>query len=405
MKKRIIVLTIAIIIIITIFLPVNTQHEEQFSAYSKKWNDISKFREDMKKEGYKTNCIVSNPMILKDWKNPKNTLFVVIGVEKEYSPFEMESIIDFLHDGGKTIIADDFGYANSLSKEITKSLSQSQQFSVTFYKEKLWDDNYDTNLSFPIVNTSINNVPFKILLNEPTGLIIDGKTNVIANSSKKSFIDLNGNNQADLEEKGPIPIIVKARVGEGTVVFISDSGLFTNDLWNKKGYDNAKFTKTLIQSLLISENGKDLNEHNIVFDESRHQEQYTNKAYQVIDISILLTTNPMIRALFLITIIIILFCILITIKGKENWSHKFDLSLCKARTYPNTIEWQQNQLRQIILRKAGLDSKMSVPDINRLDINELSKRIKDPILINFIFTKKHYSEHEIMELLGRIQRW
>ena len=133
-----------------------------FSAYQDGSGDIQPFLEDVEKynihqqgsiyytgpddndgvNDYKTRSIVSTPtLLLGEMIEPEKTLYVAVGIEKSYTPEEINAIETFLARGGSAIIADDFGNANQLSKD----------FGVTFYGGQFYDENFDKNSNFTIV--------------------------------------------------------------------------------------------------------------------------------------------------------------------------------------------------------------------------------------------------------------
>ena len=60
---------------------VNISNTNQLSAYDDDWNDMSAFREDLNEMGIDTRSLVSSPLLLADIEDPRNTTFVVAGVE------------------------------------------------------------------------------------------------------------------------------------------------------------------------------------------------------------------------------------------------------------------------------------------------------------------------------------
>jgi hypothetical protein len=145
---------------------ISPDTEPLFSAYSDGENDLSSFIEDVEKLNYNTKgslyyagsedndgvndyevrAIVSSPvLLLGDMVDPEKTLYIAVGIEKGYSPDEVNAINRFLQRGGHAIIADDFGEANYLSKD----------YGVTFYGGQFYDENFDKNANYTIVQSAM----------------------------------------------------------------------------------------------------------------------------------------------------------------------------------------------------------------------------------------------------------
>lgn len=137
--------------------------EPKFSAFQEGYSDISEFVDDVERfnrhvrgsffyggsgenDGvydYKVRSIVSTPTILLgDLIDPKDTLYIAIGVEREYTQEELRALNSFLARGGHAIIADDFGNANQIAKE----------YGVTYFGGQFYDETFDRNANYTIVN-------------------------------------------------------------------------------------------------------------------------------------------------------------------------------------------------------------------------------------------------------------
>ncbi len=136
-----------------------SDNKGQMSAYGSSWNDVSNFRKSISEMGVGVNNIVSSPMLLDTLNNTMeihNTLFISLGVEKEYTLSEAWSIYKFFLNGGKIIIADDFGYGNSISN---KDFSGGWDgFGLEFSNAPLYDGRYVKNPLF--VTIPINSMDF-----------------------------------------------------------------------------------------------------------------------------------------------------------------------------------------------------------------------------------------------------
>ncbi len=95
---------------------VNLSNTNQLSAYDDDWNDMSAFRQDIKDMGIKTSSLVSSPLLLADIEDPRNTTYILAGVERDTL-----SLPQFDSDGFITIAAEDgwyVGYIPSVPRQV-----------------------------------------------------------------------------------------------------------------------------------------------------------------------------------------------------------------------------------------------------------------------------------------------
>ena len=148
---------------------VNLSNTNQLSAYDDDWNDMSAFREDIKDMGIQTNSLVSSPLLLADIEDPRNTTYILAGVERDtlslpqfdsdgfitiasedgYSPSEIDAIVEFVDAGGTALILDDYGFAGSIA----------QAYGVRYTGYQLYDTNYVEELDFNYVWMCIQSTP------------------------------------------------------------------------------------------------------------------------------------------------------------------------------------------------------------------------------------------------------
>ncbi len=133
--------------------------EEQLSPYGDDFNDMSSFKEDIenlpkldekgnrKGELYDIYSIVASPTILNGPDvNPKETIYIAVGLEKKYTDDQISALIEFLRKGGKAIFCDDYGYLGEFAR----------YFGVTYYMGKFFDNEFDRNENFTIVNAKLS---------------------------------------------------------------------------------------------------------------------------------------------------------------------------------------------------------------------------------------------------------
>ena len=131
---------------------INISQSNQLSAYDDDWDDMSAFREDINDMGIDTRSLVSSPLLLADIEDPRNTTFVVAGVERDtlsfpqfdedgfitiatedgYSPSEVDAIVEFVDNGGTVIVLEDFGYAGRIGEAYGVRYSGYQRYDANF---------------------------------------------------------------------------------------------------------------------------------------------------------------------------------------------------------------------------------------------------------------------------------
>jgi hypothetical protein len=372
----------------------------QLSAYSSRWNDLSRFKESLEEHGWKTTSIVSSPTMLNELEDPRRTLLVVIGVEKKYSYTEAAAIKSFIERGGKAIIADDFGYANSLADDF---------FHVSFYGARLWDDRYEKNPSFVKIDVNTDYFSGVILLNEPTAFkSVRGM--VVAESSENSWVDLNNNLRRDPEEEfAPYPVILETQVDEGVVVFISDPSMFINDMWGRA--NNSAFVHALVEHLLPSTGVA--GERVAVFEESRHLQDsvFENTQQAVFETLVKLTTDDALRILTISVTLLLIGIMLIYVDNPRELRHRQDLSdfkLVNLRV-PYLTPKDTEHIRYLLLEKVRIACGLAKEEFRELSSDELTYMIKDPELIEFALNWRRryeaYSSQDLERILYKIDRW
>lgn len=414
MKKKIltIIAIIPILLIILAFIlnPISNelnQRKPQLSAYSDDWNGLSSLRKSIERK-YDTSAIISSPLILNDTDDPENTLLLIIGVEKKFDNSEVLAIIDFVSKGGKVIIADDFGYANSISKE----------YKIEFYQKRLYDINYEENTSY--VNIQIHepfgdsNKTYDLTFDRPTALKAyqSNETSkityqvtprdIINNlTDKQNWIDENDDGAIDYTERIsdyiPIKIVVKDEKPVGKIVFIADSSIFINDMWKKS--DNSDFALDLIDYLLPN-GGK------VIFDESRHtQNDFVSNLYQtVFELFVFSSRNIFVKIFLFAGTILVIGIVTILAKDAKELEHEFDPTYKKEVTLP-TIKIDTERIKKIFLNKLRMWYAMSDEEFNKLSPNNLNRMIGDQQLIDFVYNPGAYKKDRLGLIVEKISRW
>jgi hypothetical protein len=431
-EKRAYIIAVTLIILFIIFLSsvvyfAGENKTSHLSAYSNRWNDISKFRDhvlDIKdkngEELYETSAILSSATILRQIPDPENHLYIAIGIEKKYSSDQVKAIFDFVNKGGYVIIADDYGYGNSVSNVV---LETQESFNVGFVGKPLWDENYMKNPRFIKINVNRDEskLDFEgvILLNDPTALESHktqenwyGRT--IVSTSPKGWIDIDGDGRhspyIEGEEMGKKPIIQEVSVGDGKAVFISDPSIFINDMWNRE--NNSGFAEALVKYLLPPNvnlrNVRNGSVKTIIFDESLHIQEnvFSNARQTFFQGLVIFTTDTQLAILLGILMLLFLGVIIIIVENPPDLKHKFNIDYYVLNNLIDTEITSNDcdRIRYIFLEKLRISHGLTIEDFKELSYDELEDLIGDPELVEFALDwKRKYYGQELENILLKIR--
>ncbi|UCH88791.1 MAG: hypothetical protein JSV49_11195 [Thermoplasmata archaeon] len=233
----------------------------------KRWDDLQKFKEFLYDNYTVLEKSNSDTAVLNQVTDKSDSVWIIIGVDKEFTSEEASAVRNFVNEGGNLILAAETTHANKISKTS----------GVEFLNHRVIEtENYDLNEVFIPFQAYLAGTTYNILLNAPMGLSYDDNITsvdfeIIAESSGftmtegYSFLDMNDNGGSDMEDlPGPIPTIIEVdNFGEGKIIFLSDSGLFTDNLWGLGSYENEFFCKDLMK-YTVSRQGS------VVYDFSKH---------------------------------------------------------------------------------------------------------------------------------------
>ena len=157
---------------------------------------------------------------------------------------ELTQMKQFVENGGKLILMDDFGYGNSF----LEYAGVPARFDNTPLLDPLF--NYK-NEYFPRIldfNAGITGSGIKfIAFNHGTALSGVSQSQALAWSSSMSFLDTNQNGNLDPgEPKGPFVVAASISLGGGTIDLVSDSSLIMNAAPGTN--DNNAFVNYLMTS-------------------------------------------------------------------------------------------------------------------------------------------------------------
>ncbi|MEM4729690.1 MAG: DUF4350 domain-containing protein [Thermoplasmata archaeon] len=415
------------------------RHESQLQAFPEKsgrWNQCDRLQKILQGDkNFDVMSIVGSPTLLRNVKEPQKTLYIAVGVEVQYTEAERETIREFVRQGGRVIIADDFGYADELSNE----------YGVTFYGQQMYDEKYVENNSFPLILAEFKLNQYLLMFSKPTGLANFSYENltkapyiytIIAKGSEKSYVDRDGDRlitPGDAHEY--IPTVVKVELNRltdpdaqkgGRIVFVADTAIFQNNLLLRlgdleakmqlppgtksyKGFNlnvmsgsNQEFILALVNDMLPA-GGK------ILFDESRHPQSsgYTSAVYGSVKAITVVTSDPLMAGLLSIGILLILSVVVVRAKDKESWIHKFDISsIYRRATLPDTRSQQVERLRKALLNKVRATHSLTQDELRALKPAQIAQMVRDHDLNELLLNEQRvYTPEEIRALTAKLRAW
>ena len=343
------------------------ERDPQLSAYDNDWNDISNFREALENDSetsYNVSAILSNPAVLDEVSDPSTTLLVIAGTESPYTTLELEIIVSFMEKGGSMLVFGDFDYSNTVA----------DLFAIEYVKHRLWDRNYKDNVSLIQTTAYLDTQSYNVLLNEPVAIKaldtqevnlwstgIEWTRNVFMTTSSNSWIDSNDDGAITPEDEvAPLTGFTLGMscglrsMGDplGSAVFISDSSLPINNMWDEG--QNSQFLLELVKSM-IGDNGV------VLFDESRHtQESFGASLFQAaLGFYFLLSGDTLIlqiiRLNVLVAVIILTMALSLRQPEPRRWFHIFDIRKPRPfRSYGHNLDTGIIALQEVLLERIRL---------------------------------------------------
>jgi hypothetical protein len=219
------------IVMLTVWFFPTTIH---FGAQNPFWNGLKEFDEE-----YHATPLESLAALP---RNPIGSVLVLVPYLKP-TEADVAQLRAYLEGGGVLILADDYGYGNT----VLEGLEVSARFSGSPLLDPLF--NY-RSAYFPLA-TNLEPSPLtaevsSLALNYASTLEGEG-LNVVARSSPFSYLDLNndGNRNAS-EPVGPLPVAGQIMVGTGHLILLADPSIFINTMLDAE--DNRQFVQNLLGS-------------------------------------------------------------------------------------------------------------------------------------------------------------
>jgi hypothetical protein len=385
--------------------------------------------------------------------NVNQTVLVIIGVEKKYSDYDSKAIYNFVSAGGTVLLAADGGYANSAfngeqdigiqwwtnnvqegcepkTNEQTTIIGDVASAGGYGYMDpkckpaRLYDANHwneeihPKNNSIVIIDANIDRMNFdgQLMMSSPSALKLGGGKNAegLAFSTQQGFVDLNQNgeggpgesthrNPADVGEEWPEEhgreVVAETNIGEGKIVVISDTSIFTNRYYNQ--LDNKEFITQLFEYLTDGE------KNTIIFDESRHiQGDFVSLIYvQLFGILGYVSSSEALGILFLGGIILILQIVMMRVENPKPWRHLFNIyegRLSRFRV-PHAHYTHPETIKEVFIEKVRIDNGFTREEFEMLAPSKIEELLGDPILIRFIINNE--KNMTLSQVEQSIKRW
>ena len=229
----------ALVIILVVFVSLAAiwfyPSVQAFMASNTMWNGINKFSKEFNVQNI--DSFAALPVA------PKQDVLIAIPYVP-YTTDELAQMKQFVENGGKLVMMDDFGYGNSF----LEYAGIPARFDNTPVLDPLF--NYK-NEYFPRIldfNASVTSSGIKVIaFNHGTALSGVSQSQALAWSSSMSFLDTNQNGNLDPgETQGPFVVAASISLGEGTVDLVSDSSMIMNAAAGSN--DNNAFVNYLMTS-------------------------------------------------------------------------------------------------------------------------------------------------------------
>ena len=215
--SRLMSLVIILVVFISLVAIWLNPSVQAFMASNTMWNGINKFSKEFNVQN--VDSISALPT------TPGQDVLIAVPYE-QYSPTELIQMKQFIENGGKLIMMDDFGYGNSF----LEYAGIPARFDNTPLLDPLF--NYK-NENFPRIMDFTANITGSgikvVVFNHGTALRDVAQSQALAWSSNMSFLDTNEDGNWDpVEAEGPFVVAASYTLGSGTLDLVADSSLIMN---------------------------------------------------------------------------------------------------------------------------------------------------------------------------------
>lgn len=239
---RALLVALALAVVLTGLVAASTS-ATAFGSYNPAWDGASQLSEIARDAG--GDPLVALQTAAYAESDPQRTVAVVLSPDTSYDGADRGRLSRFVRRGGTLVVAEDYGpHADPLLAAVGAE--------TRFDGAPLRDERrYSRSPAFPVA-PNVSEGPAtagvdRLTLNHPTSLRVEDGSNatVLVRSSEFAYLDRNRNGSLDSEEElAARPVVVRERVGNGTVYAVSDPSLFVNAMLEQSG--NARFGRNLV---------------------------------------------------------------------------------------------------------------------------------------------------------------
>lgn len=351
------------------------------SAYDEGPRGLSQLASLAQQQGIEVQSLATGPHALDAAEQAQRSALLVAGVERAYTAGEVQAVQGFVRRGGTALVADDFGYGDSVGAA----------FGIVFDKRPLRDANFARNVSLVRVNASaeLGNLTFTTNVPASLGAAPGVDVTALARSGSDSYIDENLDGVEDQGDiKGPFLVLAQVSLGQGRAVFASDPGMLANDLAG----DNAPFLTALLKHLL-PEGGT------LYVDESRHAQGAGAPLAALLAGEVQLTSEPGIALpAGLAALLLALAAFLGSARTEDISAHASTLDQPAHRHAPGLTAARLRRLaRRVAQQRSGLPPEQA----EEASAQQLAVHVPDPAVKALLLGEG--SKEDPLELLRKVQ--
>jgi hypothetical protein len=185
------------------------------------WNGLSKIY-----KRYKPARLGSLKEIRGLVDDPGKATLLMLGPSKSFTERDVEQVKAFCAEGGRLVLADDFGTGNQL----LMGLGLETHFSGLLMLDPLFKEGNRVMPRVTELNLTALPSERELVLNYPTILTNTTEAMVLGYSSSFSYLSDELGQPGEGSIAGPFPVVAEVPVGQGTLVVISDSSPFINSM-------------------------------------------------------------------------------------------------------------------------------------------------------------------------------
>ncbi|MBN1539976.1 MAG: hypothetical protein JW939_07515 [Candidatus Thermoplasmatota archaeon] len=259
-----------ILLLFSVMVPVLSS-DSDFSIYNTGWNGCSRLGKDTYSTGSfiptidlsassEERVVHSSFSEIGSDIRPSRSSLLIIGPDISFSREEGEFAHEFLSEGGLVLLADDFGTGN----ELLSYLNTTTRFSGRMMLDLSYMKSSKFSVTTEFFPHEVTRNLTMLLMNMPSTVVPSTKAFPVINSSKTSWLSLDGNERWDEDDpSGPFPILTIEKYGRGILAVLSEPSLLINQM--RKEMDNGIFVQNLLgfisdgrDSVMIDESHRDL---------------------------------------------------------------------------------------------------------------------------------------------------